>query len=398
MSERASPQPSRIGPYKILDCLGEGGMGIVYLAEQEGLGKRKVAVKVIKLGMDSRAFVARFEQERQALALMQHDGIAKVYDCGTTESGQPFFAMEYVKGVPLVDYCDQHKLSIQDRIALLQQVCSAVQHAHQKGVVHRDLKPGNVLVDDQGGKPQAKVIDFGLAKAMGQKLGAQSLFTEKGVIVGTLEYMAPEQADATNADIDTRADVYSLGVVVYETLTGQLPFSRQELLAAGELEMRRILREMDPPKPSTKLSGLRDSANAIAAQRQTRFGALHKALAVDLDWLVLKALEKDRNRRYATANALSMDLQRYLDHEPLQAGPPSASYRLGKLARRYRVQLTTAGFVFAASIAFGGVAAVQHANAKRQAGVADRQREVAERSSAAAAEAAKSGRAAEGCG
>ena len=356
MSERASPQPSRIGPYKILDCLGEGGMGIVYLAEQEGLGKRKVAVKVIKLGMDSRAFVARFEQERQALALMQHDGIAKVYDCGTTESGQPYFAMEYVPGIPLVDYCDRKRLSIRDRIQLLIQVCSAVQHAHQKGVVHRDLKPGNVLVCDQGIAPQAKVIDFGLAKAMGQKLGEHSMLTEKGIIVGTIEYMSPEQADATVLDVDTRADVYSLGVMIYETLTGQLPFSRQELLAAGEMEMRRMMAEVDPPRPSSRLSGLRDSMAAIATQRQTNAGTLIRALRDDLDWLVLKALEKDRNRRYATVNAVAMDLQRYLDDEPLQAGPPSAAYRLKKLARRYRVQLATAVLVLATALVGAGVA------------------------------------------
>ena len=375
MSERASPQPSRIGPYKILDCLGEGGMGTVYLAEQKEPVQRKVALKVIKLGMDSKAVVARFEQERQALALMQHDGIAKVYDCGTTESGQPFFAMEYVKGVPLVDYCDQHKLSLQQRIALLQQVCSAVQHAHQKGVVHRDLKPGNVLVTQESGKRQIKVIDFGLAKAMGQKLGAQSLFTEKGVIVGTLEYMAPEQADATNADIDTRADVYSLGVMAHEALTGQLPFTRQELIAAGELEMRRILREVDPQKPSTRLSGLRDSVAAVAAQRQTSAAVLLKSLRNDLDWLLLKALAKEPERRYATANALSMDLQRYLDHEPLEAGPPSAGYRLKKLARRYRVQLVTAGLVVAASVTFGGVAWVQYGRAVASETVAEQRAE-----------------------
>ena len=377
MSDRASSQPAVIGPYKILDCLGEGGMGTVYLAEQREPVQRKVALKVIKLGMDSKAVVARFEQERQALALMQHDGIAKVYDCGTTESGRPFFAMEYVKGVPLVDYCDQHKLSIAERLQLLQQVCSAVQHAHQKGVVHRDLKPNNVLVTQESGKRQIKVIDFGLAKAMGQKLGAQSLFTERGVIVGTLEYMAPEQADATNADVDTRADVYSIGVMAHEVLTGQLPFSRQELLAAGGLEMLRILRQVDPQKPSTKLSGLGVIVAAVAAQRQTSAAVLLKSLRNDLDWLLLKALAKEPERRYATVNALAMDLQRYLDHEPLAAGPPSAGYRLRKLARRYRMQLVTAGLVVAACLAFGSVAWWQYGRAEQNAAEANAQRQKA---------------------
>src|SRR5262245_15407650 len=303
-------------------------MGMVYLAEQREPVRLRVALKLIKLGMDSKAVVARFEQERQALAVMQHDGIAKVFNCGTSERGQPYFVMELVKGIPLTQFCEQNKLSLPQRLVLMQQVCAAVQHAHQKGVVHRDLKPGNVLVSDEGGKLQIKIIDFGLAKAMGRKLVEATLFTEAGQIVGTPEYMAPEQADPTNQDIDTRADIYSLGVMLYELLVGALPFLQAELRKAGMLEVQRILREVEPPRPSTKLTRAGDSSTAIANARRMSAGALQRALRTDLDWVVLKALEKDRNRRYDTANALAADLQRFLDHEPLQAGPPSAAYRL----------------------------------------------------------------------
>ena len=258
--EPTSLHPKQVGSYKILDTLGEGGMGTVYLAEQTEGVKRRVALKLIKLGMDSKAVVARFEQERQALALMAHDGIARVYDCGMSERGQPFFVMELVKGVPLNTFCEQNKLSLPQRLLLMRQVCAAVQHAHQKSVVHRDLKPGNVLVNDDAGKLQVKIIDFGLAKAMGQKLVEASLFTQAGQVVGTPEYMAPEQADSTNADIDTRADIYSLGVMLYEVLVGSLPFSGVDLMKAGLLEMQRVLREVEPQKPSTKLTSSGDSA------------------------------------------------------------------------------------------------------------------------------------------
>ena len=356
----ADDRPTHIGPCTILDRLGEGCMGTVYLAEQREPVRRRDALKLIKLGMDSKAVVTRFEQERQALAPMDHEGIAKVFDCGTTDRGQPFFAMEYVKGVPLDRYCEDQKLALKDRLLLMRQVCAAVQHAHQKGVVHRDLKPGNVLVSDDGGKRQVKVIDFGLAKAMGAKLVEATLFTEAGQIVGTPEYMAPEQADPTNLDIDTRADIYSLGVMLYQVLCGELPFSAAEMRKAGMMEVQRILREVDPPKPSTRITRLGESGAAVAQSRRVSLSALKKALAGDLDWVVLKALEKERNRRYETANALSADLQRYLDHEPLVAGPPSAAYRLKKLVRRYRGQVVAGSTVLATAVV-GALVAVNYA-------------------------------------
>jgi serine/threonine protein kinase/formylglycine-generating enzyme required for sulfatase activity len=377
-SPSSSPAPKQIGPYRILDQLGAGGMGEVYVAEQSEPVKRRVALKLIKLGMDSREIVARFQQERQALALMAHDGIAKVYDVGTTERGQPYFVMELVKGVPLNEYCDEHKLGLKERIGLMQQVCAAVTHAHQKGVVHRDLKPGNVLVADDGGRPQAKVIDFGLAKAMGQKLTEATLFTEAGRIVGTPEYMAPEQADPTNADIDTRADVYSLGVMLYETLVGSLPFGSERLRRAGLEGIQRLLREEEPPRPSQKLSTLGPASTTVCQARRISPSALQKALRTDLDWVALKAMEKDRNRRYDSPAALAADLQRYLDHEPLQAGPPSAMYRLQKLVRRYRGQFVAAGLVGVTLVAGAVGTLVQWRRAEQNAEDAVRQQGIAE--------------------
>lgn len=375
MSESAPP--TTLGPYRVLSRLGEGGMGTVFLAEQQEPVKRRVALKVIKLGMDSKAVVARFEQERQALALMQHDGIAKVFDCGTSDRGQPYFVMEYVKGVPLSTYCDQNRLTLEGRIELIQQVCAAVQHAHQKGVVHRDLKPGNVLVTEDNGVRQIKIIDFGLAKAMGQKLVEATLFTEAGQIVGTPEYMAPEQADPTNQDIDTRADVYSIGVMAYEVLTGQLPFTTQQLRGGGMMEAQRVLREVDPPKPSTRLSQLGESASAIATARRMTPSALRRTLKSDLDWVVLKALEKDRARRYESADALSMDLQRFLDHEPVMAGPPSTWYRAQKLVRRYRTQFVSLALVLGALGAGLVLAVTAWDEAEAQRKQADEARETA---------------------
>ena len=352
--------PPCIGPYRVLEVLGEGGMGTVYLVERQEPVKLRAALKVIKLGMDSRAVLARFEQERQALALMQHDGIARVYDCGTTDRGQPYFVMELVRGEALNRFCERVQLSLPLRLQLMRQICDAVQHAHQKGVVHRDLKPSNVLVNDEGGRLQVKVIDFGLAKAMGEGLGEATQFTAAGQVVGTPEYMAPEQADRQNHDIDTRADIYSLGVMLYEILVGELPFSTQDLRKAGFLEMQRMLREQDPPKPSTRLAFNSSSSTAVAAARHMSAGALARALKNDLDWVVLKALEKDRNRRYESANALAADLQRFLDHEPLVAGPPSPAYRLRKLGRKYRSQVLAAGAVLVTAVA-GAVVAVGYA-------------------------------------
>jgi eukaryotic-like serine/threonine-protein kinase len=381
-------QSKQIGPYKILEILGEGGMGTVYRAAQRKPIKRTVALKLIKLGMDSKAVVARFEQERQALALMDHEGIAKVFDCGTSERGQPFFVMELVKGEPLDTFCERQRLSLTDRLLLMQQVCAAVQHAHQKGVVHRDLKPGNVLVTDNGGKPQVKIIDFGLAKAMGQELVEATLFTEAGQIVGTPEYMAPEQADPSNADIDTRADIYSLGVMLYEVLVGELPFPMSQLREKGMLEIQRVLREEDPPKPSTRLTTMGGASTEIARTRRVSLSVLKKALKSDLDWVVLKALEKERNRRYETANAMAADLQRFLDYEPLVAGPPSAFYRMRKLVRRYRGQALAVAAVILTAVIGAGVAinfaieANDRAEDNRKLTVSESQAKVAAQSSA----------------
>jgi serine/threonine protein kinase len=322
-----------IGPYKLLQQIGEGGMGTVYMAEQTQPVQRRVAVKLIKPGMDSRQVIARFEAERQALAVMDHPNIAKVLDGGTTDAGRPYFVMDLVKGVPITRYCDDHRLTPRQRLELFIPVCQAIQHAHQKGVVHRDLKPSNVLVALYDGKPVPKVIDFGVAKATGQSLTDKTLVTGFGNIVGTLEYMSPEQAEINQLDIDTRSDIYSLGVLLYELLTGSPPFSRKELEKAGILEMLRLIRELEPSKPSIKLSTA-DGLPTLAANRGTEPAKLAKLIRGELDWIVMKAIEKDRNRRYETANGFAMDVQRYLANEPVLACPPSATYRLKKFVRR----------------------------------------------------------------
>jgi serine/threonine protein kinase/tetratricopeptide (TPR) repeat protein len=364
---------SRIGPYKLLQKLGEGGMGVVYLAEQEHPVKRRVALKIIRAGMDTAHVIARFEQERQALAMMDHPNIAKVLDAGTTGSehaaqasadqehllalraqsaGRPYFVMELVKGIPITKYCDQEHLTPKERLELFIPVCQAVQHAHQKGIIHRDIKPSNVLVALYDGKPIPKVIDFGVAKATAQKLTERTMFTEIGQIVGTLEYMAPEQAELNNLDIDTRADIYSLGVLLYELLTGSPPFTAKQLRSAAFTEMLRMIREVEPPKPSTKLSSSQELPS-IAANRKLEPKRLTKLIAGELDWIVMKCLEKERVRRYETANGLAMDLQRYLADEPVAAGPPSASYRLRKFIRRNKRGLATAvvlGVMFLAAV------------------------------------------------
>jgi tetratricopeptide (TPR) repeat protein len=311
-------------------------MGVVYLAEQEQPVRRKVALKIIKPGLDSAQVIARFEAERQALALMDHPNIAKVLDAGTTESGRPYFVMELVHGVPFTRYCDENRLTPRERLALFVPVCQAVQHAHQKGIIHRDLKPSNVLVAPYDGRPVVKVIDFGVAKAAGQKLTERTLFTEFGAVLGTLEYMSPEQAELNNQDIDTRSDVYSLGVLLYELLTGTTPLTKARMKQAAFTELLRLIREEEPPRPSARLSESREALPSISAQRQTEPAQLTRLVKGELDWIVMKALEKDRGRRYETANGLARDLQRYLADEPVEACPPSAGYRLRKLLHRHR--------------------------------------------------------------
>ena len=333
---------TQIGPYKLIEQIGEGGFGVVFMAEQQHPIRRKVALKVLKAGMDTRQVVARFEAERQALALMEHIGIARVLDGGETPSGRPYFVMELVKGVSITRFCDEHKLTPRERLALFILVCQAVQHAHQKGIIHRDLKPTNVLVAAYDGRPVPKVIDFGVAKALGQQLTERTLVTGFGSIVGTLEYMSPEQAEFNAIDVDTRADIYSLGVLLYELLTGTTPLSSERLKLAAMTEVLRLIREEEPPKPSTRLSDSREPLASISAQRKLEPARLAKEVRGELDWIVMKALEKDRSRRYETANGLARDIDRYLNDEPVEASSPGTGYRLRKFARRHRTVLMTA--------------------------------------------------------
>ncbi len=332
-------EPSqRIGRYKILQKLGEGGCGVVYMAEQTEPVRRKVALKVIKLGMDTKQVIARFEAERQALALMDHPNIAKVLDAGATEAGRPYFVMELVKGIRITDYCDQQHLTTPERLGLFTQVCQAIQHAHQKGIIHRDIKPSNILVTLRDGVPVPKVIDFGIAKATEQPLTTKTVFTAFGQFMGTPAYMSPEQAELSGLDIDTRSDIYALGVLLYELLTGKTPFDAKELLQAGLDEMRRRIREEEPVRPSTRLSTMVDAdLTEVAQQRRSEPAKLPRFIRGDLDWIVMKCLEKDRTRRYETANGLAMDLRRHLNNEPVVACPPSAAYRFQKLVRRNKL-------------------------------------------------------------
>jgi serine/threonine protein kinase/Tfp pilus assembly protein PilF len=371
-----------IGPYRLILKLGEGGMGTVYMAEQEAPVRRKVALKIIRPEMDTDQVIARFKAERQALALMDHQNIARVLDVGSTSTGRPYFVMDLVKGVPITEYCDRNHLSARDRLELFVPVCQAIQHAHQKGIIHRDVKPSNVLVTLYDGNPAPKVIDFGVAKATDQRLTEKTMFTQFGQIVGTLEYMSPEQSEMGALDIDTRSDIYSLGVLLYELLTGTTPLNRAKLKVTAFTEILRKIRDEDPPKPSTRLGESEETLATISAQRKTEPARLTKLLRGELDWIVMKALEKDRTRRYETASALARDIQRYLAGDPVEAGPPSPSYRLRKFARKHRTLLATAA-AFAALLVVAAAVSTSlaiHANraetkARRQAADADRARD-----------------------
>jgi non-specific serine/threonine protein kinase/serine/threonine-protein kinase len=386
---------SRIGSYKLLQKIGEGGMGAVYMAEQERPIRRRVALKIIKPGMDTDQVVARFEVERQALALMDHPNIAKVLDAGTTESGRPYFVMDLVKGVPITQYCDEAKLSPQERLELFMPVCQAIQHAHQKGIIHRDVKPTNVLVTLHDGKPVPKIIDFGVAKAMDQRLTERTYFTAYGALIGTPEYMSPEQAELSGLDVDTRSDIYSLGVLLYELLTGTTPLERAKLREAGYGEILRRIKEEEPPRPSTRLSHSGDRLASIAATRRTEPARLTKLMRGELDWIVMKALEKERTRRYETANGLARDIQRYLDGDPVEAGPPSTSYKLRRFARKHRAALgmlsALAILLIVASVvstylAARAVRAEHAATAERNRAIAAEREAVEQRDRAVAAE------------
>jgi len=346
------PLGTRIGRYKLIQKIGEGGGGTVYGAEQEEPVRRRVALKIIKLGMETKSVIARFEAERQALAMMDHPNIARVFDAGATERGRPYFVMELVRGIKITDYCDQNHLDTRDRLELFIKVCHAIQHAHQKGIIHGDIKPSNIMVTLHDGQPVPKVIDFGISKATEARLTDKSLFTSYAQLIGTPAYMSPEQAEMSGLDIDTRSDIYSLGVVLYELLTGRTPFDPKELIAAGLDEMRRTLREKEPPRPSVRLNTLRpDELSSAALNRHQNAVGLVSSLRGDLDWVVMKALEKERARRYETANGLAMDVQRHLDNEPVLARPPSRRYRFQKLVRRNRGVFFAVGAVAATLIA-----------------------------------------------
>jgi len=371
-----------IGPYRLIRTLGVGGMGEVWLAEQTRPVHRHVALKVIKPGMDSRQVIARFEAERQALALMVHPAIAAVFDGGVTAEGRPYFVMEYVQGEPITTYCDRHRLSVPERLALFEQVCEGVQHAHQKGVIHRDLKPSNVLVTVVDDHVLPKIIDFGVAKAIAQPLTERTLFTELGVLIGTPEYMSPEQAEMGALDIDTRTDVYALGVMLYELLTGFLPIDRSTLRQGGLDGIRRLIREEEPAKPSTRITSEYPASGEAAHNRHSEPARLAWVLRGDLDWIAMKALEKDRTRRYGSASDLAADIRRFLHSEPVLAGPPGAMYRIRKFGRRHPTGLVASGTLLIVLIAFGLVMAIQAQRIAEQRDAAARERDRAEQVSA----------------
>jgi serine/threonine protein kinase/Flp pilus assembly protein TadD len=351
---RSESPGTQIGPYKLLQVIGEGGMGVVYMAEQSEPVKRKVALKLIKPGMDSRQVIARFEAERQALSMMDHVNIARVLDAGTTGDGsRPYFVMELIHGVPITKYCDDNHLTPRQRLELFVPVCQAIQHAHQKGIIHRDIKPSNVMITLYDGRPVPKVIDFGVAKATEQKLTERTLFTQYGTMVGTLEYMSPEQAEMSALGVDTRSDIYSLGVMLYELLTGSTPLSRKQMKEAAYAEILRLIKEEEPPRPSTRLSESGAELVSISALRHTEPAKLTKLVRGELDWIVMKTLEKDRNRRYWTAKEFAEDVQSFLNDAPVRASPPSRTYRLRKYVRRNKVRLAITSLVSLLFLLFG---------------------------------------------
>jgi len=386
---RGVEHPTRVGKYQIESVLGEGGMGVVYLARQTHPVQRTVALKLIKLGLDTRQIVARFDAERQALAMMDHPNVARVFDAGADDLGRPYFVMEYVPGEPITGYCDRHRLPTERRLELFNQACAAVQHAHQKGIIHRDLKPGNLLVYEVDGKPVVKVIDFGLAKAMYQGPAERSLATQAGQLLGTPEYMSPEQAQNADTQVDTRTDVYALGVILYELMTGLLPFDAGSLRSGSDADIQRAIREFDPPRPSARVSHTREAVVRAAGARSTEPQALLRSLRNDLDWVVMKAMEKEPDRRYSSVSELAAEVDRFLRHEPVAAGPPTAGYRLRKFIRRNRITVAagsavcTALVIGAAGMSWQAIRATRAERGARQAQkVAEEQRAAAETNAA----------------
>jgi serine/threonine protein kinase/Flp pilus assembly protein TadD len=374
---QSSAEPGRtIGPYHLLQKIGEGGMGEVWVAEQHKPIHRRVALKLIKAGMDTRQVIARFESERQALAMMDHPAIAKVFEAGETSDGRPYFVMEYVQGIPITVHCDKNRLTTQERLELFKHICEGVQHAHQKAIIHRDLKPSNILVAIQDGAAVPKIIDFGVAKATAQSLTERTMYTELGMLIGTPEYMSPEQAEMTGQNVDTRTDVYSLGAILYELLVGALPFDPKELRRAGYDEIRRKIREEDPPRPSTKLSTMGGEASTTQAMnRRTERPALIRQIRGDLDWITMKALEKDRTRRYGSPSDMAADIDRYLHHQPIVARPPSTAYKARKFARRHRVGVGVGAAIATLLVVFSVTTAIQARRIARERDRANREAE-----------------------